>query len=332
MKDLRGHYENRTVAVIGARGYLGAALSEALKAGPARLLLVSRQKSQSALDVETMTADVRESACWTSIVGRADIILHIAGNTSTASAARHPREMMADTLLPVTHLIAAARTARRIPRVVFASTARVYGATAALPVNEDADTTPSSPFGAQNVAAEHVLAVASAEGIVEAVSLRLGNVYGPSPCRPSIHERNVVSRMTRQATRGESLPLYGDGSQVRDYVYVEDVTRAFLIAGVRAGIGGRSFNVASGQGTTVREMFHRIAERASQATGMTARVEEVPWPTGEAPAGRQDFIADIGRVAAACGWAPRIPLDDGLDRLVVQMAHETAAGHVAVSD
>ena len=325
MRDVARQYANRTVAVVGAHGFLGAALSSALRNTPARILAVSRQAGVPVPGAESLTADVREEGCWNDILCRADIIFFVAGDTSVSAAERNPAEALAATLLPLTHLTAAARDAQRVPRVVFASTARVYGPAAALPVTEDADTTPRNPFGAQNVAAERVLSAATAEGIVEAVSLRLGNVYGPSPCRPSIHERNVVSRMTRLATRGESLPLYGDGSQVRDYVYVEDVTRAFLIVGVHAGIGGRSLNVASGQGTTVREMFHRIADRAARATGRTARVEEVPWPIGEAPAGQQDFIADIGRIKAACGWTPRIPLDDGLDLLVLQMAHDTTA-------
>ena len=332
MTDVAGQYANRTVAVVGAHGFLGAALSSALTNTAARIVAVSRQTGVPVPGAETLTADVREKACWNDILRRADIIFFVAGDTSVSAAEKNPVEALATTLRPLTHLTEAARAARRIPRVVFASTARVYGPAAALPVTEDAETTPPSPFGAQNVAAERVLAAATTEGIVDAVSLRLGNVYGPSPCSRSLHERNVVSRMTRLAARGESLPLYGDGSQVRDYVYVEDVTRAFLIAGVHAGMGGRSFNVASGQGATVREMFYRIADRASRATGLAARVEEVPWPVGEAPAGQQDFIADIRRVAAACGWTPRIPLDDGLDRLVAQMAHHTAAAHVAVSD
>ena len=324
MKDFADQYANRTVAVVGAHGYLGAALSSALTNTPARILAVSRQDGVPVQGAEMLTTDVRDEACWHDILCRAGLIFYVAGNTSVSAAARNPAEALAATLLPLTHLIAAARDTHRVPRVVFASTARVYSPAAALPVTEDADTSPGSPFGAQNVAAERMLAAATAEGIVEAVSLRLGNVYGPSPCNGSIHARNVVSRMTRLATRGESLPLYGDGRQVRDYVYVDDVTRAFLIAGVHAGIGGRSLNVASGRGTTVREMFYGIAERASRETGMAARVEEVPWPGGEAPAEQQDFIADIGRIAAACGWTPRIPLDDGLGRLVVQMAHDTA--------
>lgn len=314
--DFTRCFENKTVAVTGSQGYLGAALGDALTRTSARPLLVSRRPAAAVAGADVFTGDVREKTCWQEIVHRADVVFHVAGNSSVYAAARAPADSLISTLLPLTHLLEAAREARRMPRVLFASTARVYGFIAKLPVAEDTDPHPVTPFGLHNLLAEHLLELASNQGVLEGISLRLGNVYGPSPCGSFADERIVLNKITRLAVRGSDLPLYGDGNYLRDYVYIDDVVRAFLMAGATPGIAGRSFNVASGRGITVRDAFHIIAERAARATGTGTRVHEVPWPDDEAPLECRDFTANIDRMSSACGWKPQMSFTEGIDRLI----------------
>ena len=268
---------------------------------------------------DVLTADLREKASWPEIVRRADIVFHVAGNTSVSAAVRQPAESLTSTVLPLTHLVSAARETGRTPRVVYASTARVYGTIRALPVAEDADARPVTPFGLHNLLAEQLLGLASRQGALEGISLRLGNVYGPSPCGGA--ERNVLNKMARLAARGSDLPLYGDGNYLRDYVHIDDVVHAFLMAGATPGIGGQSFNVASGRGITVRDAFHLIAERARLATGQVSRVREVPWPEDESAIECRDFTADITRMASVCGWTPHVSFLEGIDRFIAAGLH-----------
>ena len=308
-------YANRLVAVTGSRGFIGCELTRALLQAGARPLLVNRRPHPPAPGARTLVADLREPGPWDEIV-RADIVFHLAGNTSANAAAADPAESFRSTMLPITHLIAAAQDCRRSPRIVYASTATVYGLTAHLPVSEVVPPNPITVYDLHKWSAEQLLAQASSDGILDGVSLRLPNVYGPSAGASSADDRGVLNSIAKRALQGTDLSLYGSGGCLRDYVYIDDVVAAFLAAGAATGLTARTFNVASGRGVPVRDAFHMVVERAAMLTGVRSRVREVPWPADADPIELRSFAGDITRMTAATGWAPRISLEDGIDRLL----------------
>ena len=314
-----------TVAVTGASGYIGTALTAALMDTAARTLAVSRDPTRArhlAMNparAEVLTADVQERACWDELVRRANVIFHLAGNTSVYAEAANPEESFKTTIQPVVHLVAAAREADRRPRLLFASTATVYGLTECLPVSEDVEPHPATVYDLHKWAAEQQLQQASAEGVLDAVSLRLANVYGPSSGLSSAGDRGVLNRVVTAILGGSDIVLYGDGRYVRDYVYIDDAVGAFLAAGIQPGITGRVFNVATGQGIMVRDAFRLVADRVAQVTQHRARVREVAWPEGVNPIEFRNFAGDIRSISAACGWRPTVPLSEGIDRLIASL-------------
>jgi len=313
-------YAGKTVFVTGGTGYLGSALVACLRqTTTASVVRVTRQPRWVEVSGPCLNADLQSEEGWREIVGRADIIFHLAGNTSVDEAARHPADSLRSTVLPLVHLTTAAGDLRRRPRVVFASTATVYGLADRLPVSEDAAPCPVTTYDLHKLWAEQHLALASRQGLLDGVSLRLANVYGPSPVQATSADRGVLNRMARSALRGEDLRLYGAGDYLRDYVYIDDVVQAFAMVGQDPRVNIGVFNVASGTGTTVRDAVCLLAERASQMTGMRSRVSGVPWPsTSEAIECRQ-FTASIDRIAATFGWRPTVVLREGLDRLLNQL-------------
>lgn len=316
MRELVRQYEGRVVAVTGGSGYLASALCAALSTGGARLLIVSRQDVSPIPGAESLKTDVCTPGCWRGVVQRADVIFHLAGNTSVYAAAKDPDGSFRSTVLPLTYLAAAARDLRRQPRVVYASTVTLYGLVESLPVGEDVPPRPITTYCLHKLFAEQQVELASRLGVIDGSSLRLANVYGPSPAATSANDRGVLNRSAILALQGSDLRLYGDGHYLRDYIYIEDVVRAFLLAGVNPGMTGRSFNVATGSSCTVREAFHLVAEQAEKVTGKKVDVHSSPWPPGADPIELRNFTGRIERIASACGWKPRVPLAQGIEHLV----------------
>jgi len=192
-------YKDKTVAITGASGYLAAAIVRALMNTSARILRVSRRDLQPIEGSETLKADVAEYDCWREIVSKSDIIFHLAGNTSLQRAKNDPIYSLTSTVVPVTCLMAAAQAESHVPRVIFASTATVYGSTNKLPVSEDNATIPITNYDLHKLFAEKQLELASKHGILDGVSLRLANVYGPSASASSDDDRGILNKVTKLA-------------------------------------------------------------------------------------------------------------------------------------
>ena len=319
-RDLHACYAGMTIAITGGRGYLASALTSALEKTSARILVVSRQELASTSRAACVRADIRTRECWRSIVDRADVVFHLAGNTSVYAAANDPADSLASTVLPLCELAAAARDARRRPRVLYASTATVYGLTDERPVAEDRPLEPITTYDLHKVFAERQLALASSQGFVNGTALRLANVYGPSPGASSSEDRGVLNKVARLAVGGADLRLFGTGNYVRDYVYIDDVVAAFLVAGAHDDMAGQSFNVGSGTGVTVRDAFHLVTEAARKVTGKDVRVEAAAWPAGADPIEFRNYVADVSRLTRVSGWSPTVPLADGIARLIHSLA------------
>jgi len=316
--NVPAEYVVKTVAITGGCGYIGTALADALRGHARQTLCVTRSALPPSGNggIEIFQADVRTAACWEHVVRRADVIFHLAGNTSAYAAAQDPAESLNSTVLPINHLIAAAQATGCKPRVVFASTATVHGITGKLPVSESDPANPTTIYDLHKLFAEMQLAMATGRGIIQSVALRLANVYGPSAGRSAADDRGILNKIARSALQGEILRIYGHGNYLRDYVYIDDVVRAFLLAGITRGVEGMSFLVASGVGITVQQAFQMVADQAAIVTGKKVCIENVDWPEGADPIERRNFFADIAGIMGKLEWMPKVDLATGIGRLI----------------
>jgi nucleoside-diphosphate-sugar epimerase len=316
----------KTVVVTGASGYIGSELVNALVKHQCNVVRVSRNKMMPFANTKSIIADIRIAETWTEIVTQADIIYHLAGNTSVYEAAKSPAESLISTLLPLNHLIKAAQTQQRKPRVVFASTATVYGLTPKCPVAETVQPKPITVYDFHKLFAEQQLSLANQQGILESVTLRLANVYGPSGSSSSADDRGVLNKVTAMALQGKDLTVYGDGNYLRDYVYIDDVVGAFILAGVRRDLVDGVFNVATGKSVSLGEVFKMVARRVAIVTGNTVDIMYSPWPNGTSKIELRSYISDISSISDKLGWSATTELELGIDCMIDKISERVKYG------
>lgn len=323
--DMLDGFCGKTVAVTGAAGFLGGRLVNRLAAVPCRIVRVARTAPPSPHVVPEaamvdVVGDVGDPRVWDAALHDADIVFHLAGQTSSVAAARNPALDFDANVAPMRHLVQTCRRLRRRPTVLFAGTVTQAGIPSRLPVDEDAPDHPVTIYDQHKLIAEADLTAAASDGTVCGATLRLANVYGPGG-HGSNNDRDVLNRMISAALRGQPLTVYGAGDCLRDYVFVEDVVDAFLMAAVRAErVNGRHFVVGSGRGITIRDAFELVAARAERRTGRRVPVVTVDPVAALSAIEHRHFVADPSRFAAATGWRAKWSLTAGIDRTIEALA------------
>jgi UDP-glucose 4-epimerase len=192
-------------------------------------------------------------------------------------------------------------------RVVFASSAAIYGEEPTLPKIETMLPEPVSPYGVEKMVGEHYLATWSRLFGVESVALRYFNVFGPRQ-DPKSPYSGVISIFVDRILAGKPITFFGDGGQTRDFVFVANVVDANILAATRDGISGKRFNIGCGKTTTLLElssMIGRAADKPVERAFADPRAGDI-----------RDSVANIGRARAELGYEPKVEVEEGLRHLV----------------
>jgi UDP-glucose 4-epimerase len=298
------------VLVTGGSGFIGRHVVHALQSRGDDVSVLDQQPFPGG-GVTLVQGDVRDPSALDQAMDASrngvDAVVHLAAVTSVLGSIEHPEETYAVNVAATAELLERARRGG-VRRVLFASTNAVVGAAVAdlngRLIDEDAPLRPLTPYGATKAAAEMLLSGWGAAYGLGAVSLRLTNVYGPGMAGKD----SFVPRLMRAAHGGQGVEVYGDGAQARDYVYVGDVARAFLLlldssSGRTAGSGG-VLTIGAGRSVSVNELV-RLARVAFDAP---IPVTHVPAKPGEMPR----VEVDISRALLQCGFRPEVGLEEGL--------------------
>jgi UDP-glucose 4-epimerase len=190
-----------------------------------------------------------------------------------------------------------------VRRVVFISSGAVYGDQAQQPLREDASPNPRSPYAVSKLAAEYYVRTIGDLWGIETVCLRVFNAYGPGQRLPVSHPP-VIPFFIRQAVRGGTLVMHDDGSQTRDYIYVDDVVSCMLAAATAPGINHAVINVGSGSETSVRELVRLVLDITRSKSEIINNPRTDP--------GVSRMRADLSVAREKMGFQPRISLSEGL--------------------
>ncbi len=299
--------------VTGGAGFIGSHLvTRLLREGHQVRVLddLSTGKRENlahvAGDVELLVADVRDRARVEAAAQGCDTIFHEAAIVSVPRSIDDPQESHDVNIQGTLNVLHAARR-HGVRRVVFACSAAVYGEEPGLPKSETMLAAPISPYGVEKLAGEaYVLAWSKLYG-VEGVSLRYFNVFGPRQ-DPRSPYSGVISIFVERALAGEVPTIFGDGLQTRDFVEVDDVVQANVLAATRPQANGRAYNVGGGRETSLLDVLAAIG----RAVGRTITPNHAPPRAGDIRAS----VADIRRAREELGYAPRVSVEDGLARLV----------------
>ena len=244
--------------------------------------------------VELIRADVRVAAVALRVTAGADVVVHLAANTGVGPSIEDPmQDCTINVVGTLTYLEACRLNAVR--RFVFASSGASVGE-CKPPIHEELAPHPASPYGASKLAGEAYCSSYARSFGLGTVAFRFGNCYGPL----SGHKTSVVAKFIREAFAGKCWEIYGDGGQTRDFIYVEDVIDAIILAGTAGSLEGEIFQIASSTETTVSELAAKLAAilkshgvRPPDMRYANARVGDVVRN-----------YSDTTKARARLGWSP----------------------------
>lgn len=294
--------------VTGGAGFLGTALANRLAAAGHSVHVLDDLSNGTPQRLDARAAftrgDVDNVPLLWSLLQEVDCVCHLAARVSVPQSVLYPREYARVNVGGTVSLMEAMRDTG-VGRVIFTSSGAVYGTQSRRLVREDDRPHPDSPYAVSKWAAEQYIHTIGELWGIETVALRIFNAYGPGQSLPLSHAP-VVPRFLQQALTGGSITVFGDGRQVRDYVYVDDVIDALVAATTAAGINRAVINVGRGRETSVRELIEEI----ERVTGVEANIIYNSEKAGGVP----HLAADISRAGELLGFAPRVELAEGLRR------------------
>jgi UDP-glucose 4-epimerase len=297
--------------ITGAAGFLGSAIANQLAREGHQVRgvddLSTGDPQLLSPDVHFTRGDVNDRPKLWTLLQEVDCVYHLAARVSVPESILYPREYNATNVGGTVSLMEAMRDVG-IRRVVLASSGAIYGEQDVQPLSEGQGPKPRSPYAVSKLAAEYYVRTIGSLWGIETVALRIFNAYGPGQRMPP-SQGPVVPYFLKQAMRNGSLVLHGDGSQTRDYVYLDDVVSAMMAAATAPGINGLVINIGSGNETSVRD----LARLVLKVTGSESNLVANPQTSG----GVSHMCANIALAEKRLNYKSSISLEYGL-RLTLQ--------------
>jgi UDP-glucose 4-epimerase len=313
-------YAGKNALVTGGLGFIGSNLVHALVGLGANVRVVDSLAADHggnrfnlegiAERVDVRIADIRDESAMTDAVDGQQYVFNIAGLGSHLDSLEDPYHDLDVNARGTLVVLESVRRHAPEAAVVHAGSRAAYGRLKASPVDEDHPLLPTEVNSAnKGVADLYQLAYHVAHGL-NTVSLRLTNTYGPRMLMQHWRQ-GFINWFVRLAVEGGTFRLYGDGTQVRDLNYVDDVVRAFLLAGVMPNLCGQSLNVGSGRPVSLLEIAETLIEVAGAGS-----IEMVPFPEEAKRIEIGDYVADTTKIESTLDWRPCTDLRAGLERSV----------------
>ncbi len=302
--------------VTGGSGFIGSHIAAALCVRGERVRILdnfstgNRENLKASPGAEVVEGDIRSYHVVREAVEGCDFVLHQAALPSVPRSVKDPITTNEVNVVGTLNILNAARDAK-VSRLIYASSSSIYGRNPALPKREDMIPQPMSPYAVSKLAGEHYCRAFFELYGFETVMLRYFNVFGPRQ-DPTSQYSAVIPIFISTLLRGGSPIVNGDGTQTRDFTYVENIVQASLAACHSADVAGQVFNIAAGSRHTVLallETLEKIIQRSIPPVFTPSRMGDVPHSYASIEAAQKGF-----------GYAPTVDFAEGLQRTVQAMA------------
>lgn len=309
---------SRLALVWGARGFIGSHLVPALLRDGWRVRALTRRRTAPAPDwsgnVEWFELGEARQATLEAAVDGAAVVFNLAGASGAVASNNDPIESLdANCRLQLEFLAACARTQAR-PHVVFASSRLVYAPAGAIPVCEDHPTAPLSIYAAHKLCVEHYHRIFAQRGALTFTICRISNPYGVDRA-VGAKRHGFVNSLIQNAIAGRRLTIFGDGLQLRDYIYIDDLVTMLKLCHARPAAHNQTLNLGCGHSVRIVE----AAEAIRRVFG-GGEIEHRPWPRDYEQVESGDFVVNIRKAQALLAYAPVFTLETGLRTIRAQRA------------
>lgn len=258
--------------------------------------------------VEVSITDIRDREAIKFLVQGKDIIFNLAAQVSYNDSIDDP--FLDADINYIGHLNVMESVRRYNPavKVLYSGSRLQFGKVEQNPVSEDHPLNPKTPYAFNKTVAENMYRFYTEVYGIPTVAFRIANPYGVR-CQMKHAKYSIVNFFVRQAMEGKTITVFGDGEQMRDYIYVEDLTDAFLLAAASDAANGQAFNVGSGVGTKFKDMVHTVVEVVGRG-----EVTHVPWPENYLNVETGNYVTDISKISSRLGWQPSVSLKVGIEK------------------
>ena len=309
-------FKHKKILVIGGMGFIGSNVAKALVNEEAEVTIMdsflqglgSNWFNLNGIKdkVKVNISDIRDFESLLELVKGFEIIYNFAGQPIHNGSLDNPHLDKDINLDGHLNLLESCNKNNKTARILYAGSRMQLGKINHLPVDESHPSNPRSPYGVSKQAAEAYSQYFFREQGLDTVVFRISNPYGPR-AQMRTHEYCIVNWFLGQLMKGNDTKVYGDGNQLRDYIFIDDLVNAYLLAGVSKNASGQIFNVGSGVGTRFKDMADSLIE----IVGWGKRID-VPWPENYHNIETGDYVTDISKIKKLLNWEPKTPLLNGL--------------------
>jgi UDP-glucose 4-epimerase len=308
---------NETILVTGGAGFIGSHLVAKLADRNYRIRILDNLSTGklSNIDpailhnqsVDFIEGDIRDSSLVSKCLDNVDIVVHLAAQISVPYSIQNP-QLNDEVNIGGTMNLLNSSVENKIKRFVFISSCAVYGETVYLPIDEKHPINPISPYATSKLVAEKECLNLNNSHLLKSVVLRFFNVYGP---KQGLNDYSgVITKFMGRIKQRLPLTIYGDGSQTRDFVYVQDIVNSIVLAVERKDVDGEIFNIGTGKAVTIEE----LAKTMLSLTGKELEIIKVPIRKGDI----KHSYANISKASKLLGYNPQFSLNEGLTNLLSQ--------------